>query len=71
MATQKYVTTLLEMGFISRDDLHLAPILTTTEVPCGDAYPKSYCEDQKQRGFCSPRSAYATFMTDNCYATCR
>ncbi|XP_021359558.1 uncharacterized protein LOC110454400 [Mizuhopecten yessoensis] len=71
MATQKYVTTLLEMGFISKDDLHLAPILTTTEVPCGDNYPKSYCEDQKQQGFCSPRSAYATFMSDNCYATCR
>ncbi|XP_060072259.1 uncharacterized protein LOC132552135 [Ylistrum balloti] len=71
MATQKYVTTLLEMGFISKDDLHLAPILTTTEVPCGDNYPKSYCEDQKRLGFCSPVSAYATFMSQNCYATCR
>ncbi|XP_033736918.1 uncharacterized protein LOC117325091 [Pecten maximus] len=71
VATQKYVTTLLEMGFISQDDLHLAPVLTTTEVPCGDNYPKSYCEDRKRMGFCSPVSAYATFMSQNCYATCR
>ncbi|XP_033736758.1 uncharacterized protein LOC117324998 [Pecten maximus] len=71
MATQKYVTTLLEMGFISKDDLHLAPVLTTTEVPCGDNYPKSYCEDRKRMGFCSPVSAFAAFMSQNCYATCR
>uniref|UniRef100_A0A194ALN5 ShKT domain-containing protein n=1 Tax=Pinctada fucata TaxID=50426 RepID=A0A194ALN5_PINFU len=69
-ATQDFLTTLLEGGYISTHDLHLAPVITSTPVPCGDVFPQAYCIMQKGYGHCYARSHLFKFMNENCYQTC-
>nr|XP_022318170.1 uncharacterized protein LOC111121272 [Crassostrea virginica] len=69
-ATANFITTLYKGGYISIDDLHLAPIRTTTALPCADAFPLKVCESYKNLGSCSPAHVTYSFAHTHCTKTC-
>lgn len=67
-ATTRFVAMLLQIGIISKDDLHLAPApRTTTATPCGNNFPEHYCNNYKS--MCA-NSVLTSFLKTNCYKTC-
>ncbi|XP_048763665.1 uncharacterized protein LOC125671797 isoform X2 [Ostrea edulis] len=69
-ATANLITTLYKGGYISIDDLHLAPIRTTTALPCADAFPPKVCASYKNLGSCSPAHVTYSFAHTHCTKTC-
>ncbi|XP_061191436.1 uncharacterized protein LOC133199605 [Saccostrea echinata] len=69
-ATANLITTLYKGGYISIDDLHLAPVRTTTQIPCADAFPPKVCQSYKNLGSCSPAHVTYSFAHTHCTRTC-
>ncbi|XP_062615793.1 uncharacterized protein LOC134277480 [Saccostrea cucullata] len=69
-ATANLITTLYKGGYISIDDLHLAPVRTTTPLPCADAFPPKVCQGYKKLGSCSPAHVTYSFVHTHCTRTC-
>ncbi|XP_064624688.1 uncharacterized protein LOC135486099 isoform X1 [Lineus longissimus] len=68
--TKALLETLLLTGKMSLLDLGIQPAVVTTEQPCYDKHPKSYCEEMEGNGLCSPGHQMATFMKTYCFKTC-